>query len=29
MIALTDREFAESARAEFGPRWDAADPLAL
>lgn len=29
MIALTDREFAESVRAEFGPRWDAADPLAF
>jgi sugar-specific transcriptional regulator TrmB len=29
MIALTDREFAESVRAEFDPRWASADPLAL
>jgi sugar-specific transcriptional regulator TrmB len=29
MIALTDREFAGSVRAEFEPRWEAADPLAL
>ena len=29
MIALTDREFAESVRAAFGSRWEAAEPLAL
>ncbi|MEF8791223.1 MAG: helix-turn-helix domain-containing protein [Haloarculaceae archaeon] len=27
MIALTDREFAESVRAEFEPRWEAAESL--
>ena len=29
MISLTDREFAESVRAEFEPRWNSAEPLAL
>ncbi len=29
MIDLKDREFAESVRAEFEPRWAQADPLAL
>jgi sugar-specific transcriptional regulator TrmB len=29
MIALTDREFAGSVRAEFEPRWAAAAPLAI
>lgn len=29
MIALTDRAFAGSVRAAFGPRWDAAEPLAF
>jgi sugar-specific transcriptional regulator TrmB len=29
MFDLKDREFAESVRAEFEPRWDAAEPLSL
>jgi hypothetical protein len=29
MIDLKDREFADSVRKEFEPRWDAADELTL